>query len=607
MTSIRRPDSSVPLHLPTDPKSTTGAESTSGADSVAPASEAQGTSGVATAPGDLFEGVGTQGPTLSGPVKERADAAVSTFQDRVSKILHHDAESLALGHTPARTTADLSDEQKTQLQGAAKDMLMEMPIGALSPAATAKAKSFLESKGVSTEGFEQKTLKELGPVGGELAKELAADLKDASPGAYYGLAAAGAVAVGAYGYMKGSAALEKLGVKPELDTKLFNDQVNVRAKASWGEKLKDPNLTLGADGTFKVSPTATLKVGGNVNAAGPSIGSLGVKSADASLGYETERYGVSGKARFGEGARFEGADVNGRVKIGDDTNLSGQATLDGQGSVTSATVDGNTKIGDDTSLEGQVRLGEGGRFQGATAKGRTTIDEAELAAQAEVDEDGGLTSGQATLSTDLRVGPNGRDQLAGSVTGRFGQGGRFEGLDAQARYQLNTDPKLTVEGSASTDASSQLTKGNANIRLNTDNASLGLGVNYDRPTDALGYKLDGQYKTGGLTLSGEAAFDRDLRFNQGSLGVTGTLPSGLDLNAKSTFSDGRLSTVTGGVSYDQEPWKLSADVSRDVRSDVTTGSLSLGYRPSDNLDLQVRGSYDTNGDKRIGVGLTWRF
>lgn len=389
MTSIRRSDASVPqtsTPLATqDAKGTEGTSSTS--ETQAPAAAA------GSAATDRFEGTSSQGASLTPQAQERATAAVSRYQDKLAKILGHDAESLALGRTPARTSADLNDDQRAQLQGATKDLLMEMPISALSPAATAKAKDFLDARGVSTEGLESKTLKDLGDVGSDLGKKLVEDFKEASPAGYYGVAAAGAVAVGAYGYAKGSAALEKLGVKPEIKTELFNDQVKLRAKGSWGEKLKDPNLSVAADGTFKVNPATTLKV----------------------------------------------------------------------------------------------------------------------------------------------------------------------------------------------------------------------GVSYDGPTDALGYKVGGQYKNGGLTVSGEAAFDRDLSFNQGSLGVTAKAP-GLDLRVRGDFVDGgRLSSVSAGASYDQEPWKLSASVNHNLQTDVTTGSLAVGYRPSDNVDVQLRGSLDTSGESRVGVGVTWRF
>jgi hypothetical protein len=146
---------------------------------------------------------------------------------------------MALGQIPppnGQVGGEVSAEQQKQLASAGKDLLMEMPIAALSPSATAYAKAYVGARGVDTTNFESKTIKDLEPVAGDLAEKLVDNMKDNSPAAYYGLAAAGAVAVGAYGYSQGSDALKKLGIKPKVDTKLFNDQVSARAEASWGKK-----------------------------------------------------------------------------------------------------------------------------------------------------------------------------------------------------------------------------------------------------------------------------------------------------------------------------------------------------------------------------------
>ena len=484
---------------------------------------------------DSFSIKDQQAATAQDPVQKAQTAAVEKFQDRLVDILGAGsgpaltAEQMALGKMPSpngQAGGEISPAQQKELASASKDLLMEMPIASLSPSATAYAKAYVETRGIDTTNFESKTIKDLEPVAAELAEKLVDNMKDNSPAAYYGLAAAGAVAVGAYGYSQGSDALKKLGIKPKVDTKLFNDQVTARAEASWGKKLKDPNLTLGADGTFKVSPTANLRVGASASVGGPSVSEMGVKGAEASIEYK----------------------------------------------------------GEQNSAAAQAKIGANGQFESANAR----------------------------IATDRRVGPGGRDHLAASMQARLANSG-FAGIDGSARYQRNGSETFTASGNFSTDATMNITKANAEARLAGTDGHVGMKMNYDRPSDVLGYSLDAKYQTpGGLSLSGDANFDRRFEMERGRLGISQTIGSGtfegMEMQVNGNFGRaGRFEGLGAEAKYQNDAWRLGAGVQHNAIEDRTMGSLSVGYEARKDLDFQVRGSLDTQGNSQIGAGFTWRF
>lgn len=487
-----------------------------------------------TPPQDTFSAAPALPKPADNPIDPAQTAALEKFQNRLVDILGVGtvptltAGQLAPGQPPAvgQTGGEITPEQQKQLAQAGKDLLMEMPIAALSPSAAAYAKSYLETRGVDTQGFESKNIKDLKPYASELAENLVRDMKSNSPAAFYGLAAAGAVAVGAYGYQKGSDALKKLGIKPEVDTKLFNDQVRARAEASWGEKLKDPNLTLGADGKFRISPTSHLRVGASATVGGPSVSQMGIKSAEANLAYEGEQNSASATARFAAN----------------------------------------------------------GQLESATAK----------------------------LATDRKFGAAGHDHLTASTQARFSARG-FSGIDGEAKYERSGALRVSAQGTFSTDEKLNITKGNAEARLTGDRGTVGFKMNYDRPSDAFGYALDAKYRTeAGLTLQGNANFDRRFEMERGRLGVSQSLQGvGLErfsVEMNSTFGRaGRFEGIGAEAKYRNDAWRLSAGVQHNAITDRTTGSLSVGYEARKNLDFQVRGSLDTQGQSQIGAGLRWRF
>lgn len=278
---------------------------------------------------------------LSPAVRERSDAAINNYNSQIRTILHHDAMSLAEGHTPVRSGDALTDAQRNQLTEATKDMFMGMPIGALSPQMTGELRGFLERQGVSTNNLETKTLGELGGVGGELAKKWADEFKDASPAGYYGLLATAGAAVGAYGYLQGSDGLKNLGIKPEFKTKFFGDHLSVKAEAMWGKKFSDPNVRADIQGSYRISD---LTLRGNVN-----VDARNLDTTHGSVG-----------ARWGSDNVHVDAQVNGSVNNGVDTiRLSGRYGNDNYHVYGNATLTDSMNLRE-ANVGGAVRFNEHG-------------------------------------------------------------------------------------------------------------------------------------------------------------------------------------------------------------------------------------------------------
>lgn len=277
---------------------------------------AAGGDGFASAP----RGTSVQG-TATSPVQAKVQQSVDKYQAKVELILHHDAMSLARGESPFREGDTLSDAQQKELQNAATDLLQDIPLGALSPEIAAKAQSLLGERGKNVD-LQTTSLRDVGKVAGnvagDLAKELAAKLKDSSPAAYYGLAGAAAVAVGALAYTKGSAAIEKLGVKPEFKTGLFNNHVDLKVKASFKEKFTDFNLTgeVGARGNLNDRTTVSGRAAFDLK---------GLKSVEAGVAYTQPDFNLSAAGKYDVATRDLTASVAANYQARPNLNLSATA------------------------------------------------------------------------------------------------------------------------------------------------------------------------------------------------------------------------------------------------------------------------------------------
>lgn len=259
-----RPGESAPVGTTTATPSTDPA-TTPPATTTAPLSTVDATESSFT---DRFvSGGGGLSSTIPSPTDKKLDAVLSTFQSRIEETLHHDAMSMARGQTPWRNGDPISSEQKSALTDATKDFVKDIPLGALAPGVLSDVERQLSARGIHIDNLADKSLSEVGKVAGDIAgnkaKELVNDFKEASPVAFYGLLGGAAVAVGAYGYAKGSGALEKLGIKPELKTGFFNDHVTARVHAAWDPGFK--NATFGGNVRGHLDVTSRVNVSAEAN------------------------------------------------------------------------------------------------------------------------------------------------------------------------------------------------------------------------------------------------------------------------------------------------------------------------------------------------------
>jgi len=212
--------------------------------------------------------------TAPNPVRQSIEASLNTFNSRIETTLHYDAMSMARGATPTREGDPLTAQQNTELQNAASDFVRDIPIGAFSPQMAATIQARLAGAGINTRDIASTKLKDLGSIGGDIAKDLLKDMKSDSPTAYYSLAAGLAVAAGVEAYTGGSAKLARMGIKPEIKQGFFDDQLQVKLRGNWDAHFQN----------FNVSGTVSGRV--NMGDAGTLTGSV---SANSATGFEGAR------------------------------------------------------------------------------------------------------------------------------------------------------------------------------------------------------------------------------------------------------------------------------------------------------------------------------
>lgn len=87
---------------------------------------------------------------------------------------------------------------------------------------------------------------DIGGIAGDIAsvkaKEFAGEWADSSPLSFVGVATGGSVAVGAYGYLNGSEALEELGINPKLKMGFFDNRLTLKAQPFWEAKFENVGL-----------------------------------------------------------------------------------------------------------------------------------------------------------------------------------------------------------------------------------------------------------------------------------------------------------------------------------------------------------------------------
>ncbi len=255
--------------------------------------------------------------TLPNPVRQAMQASVDRFTGRIEATLNHDAMAIADGKRPVREGEPLSDAQQQALQAATQDFVKDLPLGALAPDVAAGVQQKLLDAGIEVKDLASTRLGDLGKLGGDLAKDLVKDLKHDSPTAYYSLAGTLAASIGYTAWTDGSAKLGRLGVKPEVKQKLFDDTLEVKLKGDWQAHFKDfkatatvgTNLSLGDAGRLTASVTANSRTGfesANVGyaidrpnwnlSANADFDQKGFEHASVSGGYHTDTLAVSASA-----------------------------------------------------------------------------------------------------------------------------------------------------------------------------------------------------------------------------------------------------------------------------------------------------------------------
>ncbi len=302
--------------------------------------------------------------TMPNPVRQGLESALTAYTSRIEVTLAHDAMSIARGRTPVREGDALTTAQTEELQRATTDFVRDLPIGALSPEVASHVQAKLQAAGLDTRDIASTKLKDLGQIGGDVAKDLVKDLEQSSPAAYYGLATGLAAYAGLSAWQGGSAKLERLGIKPEIKQGFFNDQLEVKLRGNW-----DAHFT-------NFSTTTTVTGRADLGDAGRLSASV---SANSRTGFDTARvqYDFSRSdlnlSAYGT-ANHQGLEtVGGSVvyRPNDDLTLSGGVNHDFQTKRTTANAEATWKVKQDVDFAlsashdstGNSRVGAGLRIR----------------------------------------------------------------------------------------------------------------------------------------------------------------------------------------------------------------------------------------------------
>jgi hypothetical protein len=203
--------------------------------------------------------------TQAQSVDEGTRAAFNVFESRLSQLLQRDAGSIASGLRPLESLDSLTPAQQKDLQKnmqrAFTDLVQNVPIGAFSPGVQNTLQSLLGALG-NNQDLSTTTLKQFGKLGGdaagEVAKDFVKDFKNDHPAAFWSLASAVATAAVVVGYTQGTDALAKLGIKPEVKTRIFDD-VRLKVGVEAGKQFSNPILNVGLDGQHTFQGGTTIR------------------------------------------------------------------------------------------------------------------------------------------------------------------------------------------------------------------------------------------------------------------------------------------------------------------------------------------------------------
>jgi hypothetical protein len=292
-----RPSPSVSNNAPTAETNTTETQSTT----ATPAeplkiSDASTTDSFETKTNALSLNADQKSFQLSPEGQKKAKAATDKYHKALENVLTGGrtrgmalASEASGGQSAIKSADKLAGADLETMKEATQAYVMEMPIGALSAKAQGKISDALSGTKLSIKDVGNKSLndlkKELGNKAKKIGKDVAREFKSDKPAAFYGLAVTGAAAAGVYGYKKGSAAMKKLGIKPEYKQGFFDNKVMANAKASWEADMKNPELAAGVNTKLKTSEHGRLAFGAKAKVGGEDLKSLDFKGGSANLSY----------------------------------------------------------------------------------------------------------------------------------------------------------------------------------------------------------------------------------------------------------------------------------------------------------------------------------
>lgn len=260
------------------------------------------------------------GETQSVEAGKISQAALDRFNDAMERALRLDARGIVLDMHEGRDpyfmgsgTRTLNGEQQKELRRAAKDLIMEIPLSALSPDLIGVARDALTARGLSTAGIENRKLGDLGDIGRDLASDIVKDLRGAHPAVFNTLGAVAAVAIGTVASLDGTDALRSIGLRPDLRLRFLDGALQTRVRAEWDARFTNPKLSAGLYGNIPLG-TFQGQLGLSLDAYGPTFGKLQVS-----------------------GMTLSGSTV-GTLDNGGLLGLTGQAQISGGGHVSSATL-----------------------------------------------------------------------------------------------------------------------------------------------------------------------------------------------------------------------------------------------------------------------------
>jgi|GEM_PF-1200241 len=608
----------------------------------------------------------------STAVQAQTDKAINGFSEKVKDLFQPTAqqmaEAAANGETWGADRTLTADEQKV-VTDALKDMLQEMPVAAFSPDLANALASFLEGKGVDVDKLDGGTLKDYGDAGGEFAKLWVDNLKDDKPVVFYSAVAAAAAAGLTYGYLEGSAGLEKLGVDPEFSVKAMKGQMKLDVATAWDKGYENFDLDVAFDNNFKLGDKYKLAQSGNVDHH------FGTGELDVNINNTLTKDGDPLKVKLNYST--DGTDHSGSAGYFDQYKLGESFTLSQDLSGSYATADGDYSFSSSSTLQRNndaFRIGLTADLKPTTqAFGASFADDYKLGSTHKLDVSSSGTFDAADGSFDVsasstlsKPGDAFKLNLGADVdndTQNFSASFADDYKLGDFKLDHNTSGSFAAhDGNYDVSSSSTLTK------PKDDGFRAQLGFTADNDAQRISAALQDDFKLGGWTftpsLSGASDFDTDTTWRVGStlehsagFNVQSALDHNGDLSinvadnvklerglqmeyegaATYNITDDKLKDLSVGVglthdngnlqlSYNQTPgvddghslsvsgryqqgtFNVEGGGEYFLDSGEGRGRLSMGYNPHSNLDVHVFGEVDSrNDDVRAGVGLRWRF